>query len=787
MCKYKQKARIFSFFILFGLSMGLSHRALGEESQLALTVEASLKEIAELRASIDKGHLEPMSLVEQLDYDETLITDFVQNQISYHHYKGVLRGARGTLRSRSGNMLDQSLLLATLLKDAGLDARIVRGEIEAAELYRILSDNAVELSTKNAQAQQGRPRTATSGGSEDVPVSLALQRERKLTQVRTSLETLSQELYDAIEPSLGSPATGQTISDKSMASAFWVEYRLGGSAKWTMARPALDSLLPALEPKEYFTDSIPEEYQQRISLGIYVEAITGGSRATNPLFVEWERPLASLVGENSSLTLSLVPDNFLVESAKKQPILALIDSAELFMPFMNGQPMPGASLLARSGSVVPANEAMSMFAGIFKTVTGKGDAATNALSSIGSDPNESQEPLRHIQNVSLRITVSAPGQDDLVYHRTIAQWQGNQAQLNRDLTREITLSFQTGVTSPIEFADLSLDAAVSILTLPLQELADYGGTNSSSNDTGLLLKGYEGQRFLATVDMHVSALGLNGIYRTGPTIVAQYRPLQAFDQVVSGFDIITSPWGTFSQSQAISTGVLNAGVLGAIVERNLFAYEANGGSSALSRLMQNRKNGEPWQLVNSANNPNLKSLSAEARGLLQRDLEQGYVFLFTKQGEGISDDAWWRVRTSSGELIPSLNNGWGGVISVSAEVVENLSLREWLAKMASIHGGLKVYGATTGCGLLYASAKIDDFLGALGAGGDALGEAYEQTTGDELGPCMFIPDEAWRLACKMGLQAAAAAKKIAEATGLDNLPFTAFMKACVAAVISAPV
>jgi len=59
---------------------------------------------------------------------ESLFTS-VRNKIRYEPYQGSQRGANGTALVESGNSLDQSLLLFTLLKQRGYRVRLVAGEL----------------------------------------------------------------------------------------------------------------------------------------------------------------------------------------------------------------------------------------------------------------------------------------------------------------------------------------------------------------------------------------------------------------------------------------------------------------------------------------------------------------------------------------------------------------------------------------------------------------------------------------------------------------------------------
>src|SRR5690625_4378382 len=106
--------------------------------------EEVMRAIEELRASLDRTKFDLDDLALELAFeDAATITAWVKENIGYQPYAGVLRGAQGTLASASGNALDQSLLLAGLLGDAGYEVRIARGElseVQAAELLALTAN-----------------------------------------------------------------------------------------------------------------------------------------------------------------------------------------------------------------------------------------------------------------------------------------------------------------------------------------------------------------------------------------------------------------------------------------------------------------------------------------------------------------------------------------------------------------------------------------------------------------------------------------------------------------------
>jgi hypothetical protein len=80
---------------------------------------------------------------------------WVRDQIAFEPYEGSRRGARGALLSRSGNSLDQALLLQELLQRSGRKARLAWGELEPKKAEELL------LSFTGAGALDGAPPNAS--------------------------------------------------------------------------------------------------------------------------------------------------------------------------------------------------------------------------------------------------------------------------------------------------------------------------------------------------------------------------------------------------------------------------------------------------------------------------------------------------------------------------------------------------------------------------------------------------------------------------------------------------
>jgi len=82
-----------------------------------------------------------------LENDLARIFAFVQSQVRYEPYAGILRGARGALASRAGNSADQASLLAALLQAGGTPCRFCVGSLTDADVATLFKTAVIDTST----------------------------------------------------------------------------------------------------------------------------------------------------------------------------------------------------------------------------------------------------------------------------------------------------------------------------------------------------------------------------------------------------------------------------------------------------------------------------------------------------------------------------------------------------------------------------------------------------------------------------------------------------------------
>lgn len=387
------RATSLSMFAALSLATGLEGASGAEPVPPAPDpdrLQAVARQFDEVAKDISPGgDLE--AAIDNLDFEASRIVDFVRNAIRFEPYAGALKGAAGTLSAGAGNALDQALLLATLLRDAGFDARIVRGSLADAELPRLARaalQSPLAEGTSEGDAELGRqvesmkrlavkpsslPEPAARGqvGVPAARVSLTADRLAKLVSFDDAKEEFAQALRDY----------------------FWVEWRDGAGQPWRGAHPAFgpEDAPSELSATEYFAASIPEALQHRIRIEMGIERLESGRLVREPIAEAWERPVANFFGK--SITVGVAP---LRSAAADSPVTT-------FMPLFNGVVAPGGKAFNSLGQLVDMEAAANAAAGVFETVSGRFMQATGSLADSPSD-----QPLLALTGQYVRVSWIRP-------------------------------------------------------------------------------------------------------------------------------------------------------------------------------------------------------------------------------------------------------------------------------------------------------------------------------------------------------------------------------------------
>lgn len=438
------------------------------------SVQAFASSMDDLASSVGAEAFDAGALSFDLAFEdpETIVAT-VHELIAFEPYHGVLRGVDGTVGSRAGNALDQALVTASFLRDAGYESRIVWAEGDEEVARAVLAT----MRPRDVQASVDEAAFDAFGDEVERIAPLVASIEAQVAaEVDAAAETL-QALVTFEAPEV------DHLVDAARAYA-WVEYSLDGDT-WSDAHPVfgggldvVPDVVAALDPQRTFEDEIPTDVQHRFRLQAFVERKIGDALEVTPITSAWEVPAANLYGV--ARTFAIVPDG-LAEAGDASDFEAVAQATTFFIPLLDGDVAPGGQFFDLLGSVVPPEAAVSPMAGVFASVGARTARAAGALGGLGdSGPAESAVALTAVY---LDLVSIAPGGEETVHRRVLVDRIGAEAR------REGGTSIDPTMTDAVTTGALA--SAHSILLDPGRYLAPYvaGRTFEILAGTGRYLDG----------------------------------------------------------------------------------------------------------------------------------------------------------------------------------------------------------------------------------------------------------------------------------------------------------
>lgn len=649
-----------------------------------------------IRSDLDRRVFDVGALGMDLAFEDAdTIVQYVHRAVRFEPYKGVLRGAEGTLASGGGNAIDQALLTVTLLLDAGYEAEI-RGAALTGDQVQVLMGQL----RPGAAAGEGMPQAPDLDWDVDFD-QLEQELDAEVRRLESDVERLDG-LLAGVTPS-------QSDATEKIASVsqdyYWLAYRFSANEPWTEAHPVFGGAAPAafagLEATETFAGTIPTELLHRFSFQVFIERRIGNELVAAPVMEAWERPVANMYGV--ALTYASVPDG--AEGvADVGDVDALMDATTFFYPMLEGDLPPGGQAFDMLGSIVPPEAAGSPYAGLFQTVSGAFGSALGAIGGLGSDTEEPVGDAVALTAQWFEFTFTAPGEEPVTHRRMVVDRLGAQAReagevrLNPNVSEQDafaaiasahTFMLDTGRYSPEYVLDRSLESVLSMrefvdraLVCALEGIDPPEMSTQQSNLEARLapLTLFASFADGVTDDELVS-------YRPAPAMVVMS---QRIDGTHSQVDVVTNPrWSLRLTPQGVSFDAAanrRAGVwetrtealpLEAVGEPVIPAFEALAhvaGDSDLRLLRQT-------DLAAVAD----LQLPFESRAAIAADLANGYEVVLPagSQTQSLAEVGWWRVDPVTGETLGRGGDGRG------QSFVEYLTSLE--VSMA-ITAGFTIYG-----------------------------------------------------------------------------------------------
>ncbi|NKI35199.1 hypothetical protein HFP89_08470 [Wenzhouxiangella sp. XN79A] len=671
-----------------------------------------------VHARIDESQFELDEAVFALDFDAESIVRFVSEEIHYQHYDGLLRAAHGTLIARAGNSLDQSVLLAQLLNDAGYEARVVEGALGRQSMNALLAGMFAEFEWPELFAESEddvlarvvalfSPALADQEGISELARLMASERERQSELVDRVSTALEQKLFEgqAAPSRAPDPASGDS------EAYFWTEYRLGPGDDWNEAHPAFGhSTPPQVTATRYFGDSIPVELQHRVRIEVFLRSETAGSLQTHSLIPRWERPAANAA--YTPLTIAFVPYMGAPGDGNAE-ISDALDGAELFVPYFSEQAAPSENVFSLDGRVLPP-EAMTAQGEFVKAVSDLGVEAVTSLSALGGDAGDqaradSATPFK-LGKLWIEYSTIAPSGEVKTIERTIVEPEADlgprpddadgAAAWSRELRARLmqmrSLTVVTGQTNPNFLSDRLIEAAATS-----RSVIDRLRERFVEDPNASVLSALEGldplpetlwMEYLTATNTNSGISPTQVTFLHEPMLVSFNRGVaERLDEVTSfrQVDILSNSRRSYvlngERAVPAPAASLRQGVYESVQEANVLRKDR---FARIGSAFENLQDAGDLQLIlpGEASSAEVRAHVRDAyRPHAERELAAGYALLVPSAQ---AESAWWRVDMQTGSVAamgfgPA---GYGGV--AAAEYIKVLGL---------IIGGMFVLYNMVGC------------------------------------------------------------------------------------------
>lgn len=642
------------------------------------------RQLAALADDLPNGTWDADELGFDLAFEEPeTIVAWVRERIAFEPYAGLLRGPDGTLLAGAGNAVDQAVLLARLLNDAGYRARLARAHLDEASARALLAevgatDAAATPANDTAAAEAVRAFVRELGGSPAEVEALVDRSRGNVARMEDLSERAAGDLIDALAAAGVSLGTG-TIDElvDAVRDYVWVEWAVAEGDPWSAAHPGVDedaSWTRALEAEATYERDVPDDLQHRFRFQAVIERRRGGELETVPVMRAWERPTANLVGV--ALTYASVPDGFMDDAAAGRTTEESAAATSFVLPTFGGSLAEGAQLFDARGNTVPPDAAASPAAGVFQSV---GGALGDATDAIGGE-EESVALTAHW----LEYTMIEPGGEATTHRRMLIDRLGperraageaggplaplSDAELYQELQTTHTFLVEPGRTPHAHVERTMIEglrSTMGYLEATVVASAQDGAALPEPPDEGTGAARAAPLRLLfrAFDDAPAATSGEVTAFRPRPGLVVVST---SWDGRERSTDIVANPRTVLVRDgdgvpRLDAEATVRTGAWETAMERTFlgggpevvdtYAFFAAADTQGVASLV-----------VPPGDVAALEALAVPeaSRAAMARDLERGYAVVAAERvPDGTREVAWWRVHPATGETLGRGGDGRG--------------------------------------------------------------------------------------------------------------------------------
>lgn len=660
------------------------------KDQALQNLQSYMRFIGSLRAQLDRTQFDTDALLDELDYDLEKIEGFVRGEIGFEPYGGLLRGPLGTLLARGGNTLDQAVLLAKLLNDAGYETRVAHCQIDRSQATRLL-----------AQISKSQPSTSpfkdprkvseifhsylgiSLGAGETDEILAFLTAEEEPLQLPQPVVAQAEIIQEQ------SRVDGSAIQEKKIEQLsaqteqyFWVQIKEGTISNWRDLHPAIsdESQDPTTCPPEgYFSGNVPPNLHHKLRLKVQIVQRVRDQFSHHTVMPTWEVPTANLVGE--VVTFTNLPNLMSSDQHLADPDAA-VENSTYFVPLLNGKIPPGASAFNTSGVTFPPDAVASSYSGIFQTVSSKAESAIAALDRLGEPESLDEgtvDPIRSLASQELQVEFEAPdGEIRSKTHRIAAASQNespknqDQPSINKLLAEERAFMVSVGRMPDSFVLEKTFERILGAneLIRSAIELA-----YSEEKDFSILDAGDANLSWGGHLELYSSFDSYDGdpstlIYRDRPALVLHTRDLTSLNNGREVLDIFWSPITALSvDSNALTfdhAAVIRRGVWESYVEGHFISRGDVLAKSAFNDFERLMDESGRFEAITYSNTDSIDKLNAstETKRAMLEDVRNGYTLVIAQPTRDKQEmTSWYRVDPHTAETLGMLESGIGGSIT----------------------------------------------------------------------------------------------------------------------------
>lgn len=623
-----------------------------------------------------------------LGSEPEVLFHFVRDETRWLPYAGVLRGADGVMLDRMGSSLDRALLLATLLEEAGHEARLASTALDTAELEALHAAWAhlpvatrPEVEFGDAEEQAAIIAVAQRHGLDPAELD-ELYREQQTAsdQTRERLLAQVQRQHAALQAVLNETELGASLPGDSVTSHWWVEWR--SSEGWRVLDPAL----PEYEPgdrlvamgddvEHYYPEALPEEVYHQLRIQVVAEQFDNGQLKEH-IALEHQVAAADLLGRQLQLELYPLGLPSLQSLLDEHEALAALPTRLLeqrqWMPYLHiGDSLVRQQIIHADGSVEDPNE---------QTATGRAfsDAASVLGSiSIGGQRDTQEAPGPELTAVFLRFSVEAPGRDTDLFERPMMDLLGpaqraagapsfaidpaRREQRAAALLGTFELLGQTTWLPPSQQTAWHYEALLDNrqASLGVAYAASHGDFSFMSDSLEARSLRREELDHLAGLRLafspYLERVALTRLNLLGYVGLIDYR--EGVLERREGFDILDNrvevPSGASPSAQSLASIRLAQGILDTLLEAELLSSEVAPLSNAATAYDQALAQQSAWQVIDGA--AALDTLdwqpTPDLLAHFDHTLAEGKTLVMPVALVGEAVPTWWQLNSATGDVL----------------------------------------------------------------------------------------------------------------------------------------